>query len=87
MSHLIKYLFSFLENSSVLKTYMKGEALSKDTQSIMLACFLVYRSIPYLKNAHTQLEGKTNIRSHETAFVLLHINIQHAVDSIKNLPL
>uniref|UniRef100_A0A3B4FSC5 Anaphase-promoting complex subunit 1 n=1 Tax=Pundamilia nyererei TaxID=303518 RepID=A0A3B4FSC5_9CICH len=75
------------ENSSVLRTYMKGEALSKDTQSIMLACFLVYRSIPYLKNAHTQLEGKTNIRSHETAFVLLHINIQHAVDSIKNLPL
>uniref|UniRef100_A0A668RQ46 Anaphase-promoting complex subunit 1 n=1 Tax=Oreochromis aureus TaxID=47969 RepID=A0A668RQ46_OREAU len=44
------------ENSSVLGTYMKGEALSKDTQSIMLACFLVYRSIPYLKNAHTQLE-------------------------------
>ncbi|XP_006783633.1 anaphase-promoting complex subunit 1 [Neolamprologus brichardi] len=49
------------ENSSVLRTYMKGEALSKDTQSIMLACFLVYRSIPYLKNAHTQLEGCSSL--------------------------
>ncbi|XP_031601462.1 anaphase-promoting complex subunit 1 [Oreochromis aureus] len=49
------------ENSSVLGTYMKGEALSKDTQSIMLACFLVYRSIPYLKNAHTQLEGCSSL--------------------------
>ncbi|XP_005941360.1 anaphase-promoting complex subunit 1 [Haplochromis burtoni] len=49
------------ENNSVLRTYMKGEALSKDTQSIMLACFLVYRSIPYLKNAHTQLEGCSSL--------------------------
>lgn len=49
------------ENSSVLRTYMKGEALSKDTQSIMLACFLVYRSIPYLKNVHTQLEGCSSL--------------------------
>lgn len=49
------------ENSLVLRTYMKGEALSKDTQSIMLACFLVYRSIPYLKNVHTQLEGCSSL--------------------------
>lgn len=53
-----------LDNSSVLRSYMRGEALPKDTQSIVLACFLVYRSIPCLRNTHTQLEGKTNICSH-----------------------
>ncbi|XP_041866489.1 anaphase-promoting complex subunit 1 isoform X2 [Melanotaenia boesemani] len=45
------------DNSSVLRSYMRGEILSKDAQSIMLACFLVYHSIPCLKNTHTQLEG------------------------------
>lgn len=65
----IEYLFTFrafslLENSSVLRSYMKGEALPKDAQSTVLACFLVYRSIPCLRNAHTQLEGKTNTCCH-----------------------
>ncbi|CAG6016544.1 unnamed protein product [Menidia menidia] len=45
------------DNSSVLRSYMRGGVLSKDAQSTMLACFLVYRSIPFLKNTHTQLEG------------------------------
>uniref|UniRef100_A0A3B5BH31 Anaphase-promoting complex subunit 1 n=1 Tax=Stegastes partitus TaxID=144197 RepID=A0A3B5BH31_9TELE len=46
-----------------LRSYMRGEGLSRDAQSAMLASFLVYRSIPCLRNTHTQLEGKTN--SHE----------------------
>ncbi|KAM4592171.1 anaphase-promoting complex subunit 1 isoform 1-T1 [Odontesthes bonariensis] len=45
------------DNSTVLRSYMRGEVLCRDAQSIMLACFLVYRSIPCLKNTHTQLEG------------------------------
>uniref|UniRef100_A0A8P4FW56 Anaphase-promoting complex subunit 1 n=1 Tax=Dicentrarchus labrax TaxID=13489 RepID=A0A8P4FW56_DICLA len=45
------------DNSSVLRSYMRGEALPKDAQSMVLACFLVYRSIPCLRNTHTQLEG------------------------------
>uniref|UniRef100_A0A3B4V8D4 Anaphase promoting complex subunit 1 n=1 Tax=Seriola dumerili TaxID=41447 RepID=A0A3B4V8D4_SERDU len=52
------------DTGSVLRSYMRGEALPKDTQSITLACFLVYRSIPCLRNTHTQLEGKTNTCSH-----------------------
>nr|XP_033469621.1 anaphase-promoting complex subunit 1 isoform X3 [Epinephelus lanceolatus] len=49
------------DNSSVLRSYMRGEALPKDAQSIMLACFLVYRSIPCLRNTHTQLEGCSSL--------------------------
>ncbi|XP_061600875.1 anaphase-promoting complex subunit 1 isoform X1 [Cololabis saira] len=45
------------DNNSVLRSYVRGEVLSKDAQSVMLACFLVYRSIPCLKKSHTQLEG------------------------------
>uniref|UniRef100_A0A7N8XWN5 Anaphase-promoting complex subunit 1 n=1 Tax=Mastacembelus armatus TaxID=205130 RepID=A0A7N8XWN5_9TELE len=49
------------DNSSVLRSYMRGEALPKATQSIMLACILVYRSIPFLRNTHTQLEGCSSL--------------------------
>lgn len=49
------------DNSSVVRSYMRGEALSKDVHSIMLSCFLVYRSIPCLKNTHTQLEGCSSL--------------------------
>ncbi|XP_068590515.1 anaphase-promoting complex subunit 1 isoform X2 [Cebidichthys violaceus] len=49
------------DNSSVLRSYMRGEALPKAAQSIMLASFLVYRSIPSLRNTHTQLEGSTSL--------------------------
>uniref|UniRef100_A0A8D3EFE6 Anaphase-promoting complex subunit 1 n=1 Tax=Scophthalmus maximus TaxID=52904 RepID=A0A8D3EFE6_SCOMX len=49
------------DNSSVLRSYLRGEALPKDTQSITLACFLVYRSIPCLRNTHTQLEGCSSL--------------------------
>uniref|UniRef100_A0A3Q1II57 Anaphase-promoting complex subunit 1 n=1 Tax=Anabas testudineus TaxID=64144 RepID=A0A3Q1II57_ANATE len=49
------------DNSSVLRTYMRGETLPKDAQSIMLACFLVYRSIPCLRNTHTHLEGSSSL--------------------------
>ncbi|TKS85950.1 Anaphase-promoting complex subunit 1 [Collichthys lucidus] len=49
------------DNSAVLRSYMRGEALPKDAQSIVLACFLVYRSIPCLRNTHTQLEGCSSL--------------------------
>ncbi|XP_041646120.1 anaphase-promoting complex subunit 1 [Cheilinus undulatus] len=49
------------DNSSVLRSYMRGETLPKDAQSIMLACFLVYRSIPCLRNTDTQLEGCSSL--------------------------
>nr|XP_046257770.1 anaphase-promoting complex subunit 1 isoform X2 [Scatophagus argus] len=49
------------DNSSVLRSYMRGEALPKSAQSNMLACFLVYRSIPCLRNTHTQLEGCSSL--------------------------
>ncbi|XP_068597126.1 anaphase-promoting complex subunit 1 [Brachionichthys hirsutus] len=48
-------------NSSLLRSYMRGEALSRNAPSAMLACFLVYRSIPCLRNKHTQLEGCTSL--------------------------
>ncbi|XP_011601409.2 anaphase-promoting complex subunit 1 [Takifugu rubripes] len=44
-------------NSSVLRSYLRGEALPKSALSTMLACFLVYRSIPCLRHTHIQLEG------------------------------
>uniref|UniRef100_A0A3Q1EL04 Anaphase-promoting complex subunit 1 n=1 Tax=Acanthochromis polyacanthus TaxID=80966 RepID=A0A3Q1EL04_9TELE len=50
---------------SALRSYMRGEVLSRDAQSVMLASFLVYRSIPCLRNTHSQLEGKTNSCSRE----------------------
>ncbi|XP_041803521.1 anaphase-promoting complex subunit 1 isoform X1 [Chelmon rostratus] len=49
------------DHSSVLRSYMRGEALPKDAQSTVLACFLVYRSIPCLRNTHTQLEGCSSL--------------------------
>ncbi|CAL1577909.1 unnamed protein product [Knipowitschia caucasica] len=45
------------DNGSVLKCYMNGESFPKDIQCVALACFLIYRSIPYLKNTRSQLEG------------------------------
>ncbi|XP_020508782.2 anaphase-promoting complex subunit 1 [Labrus bergylta] len=48
-------------NSSVLRSYMRGEALPKEAQTIMLACFLVYRSIPCLRNTDTHLEGCSSL--------------------------
>uniref|UniRef100_A0A3B3C1J0 Anaphase-promoting complex subunit 1 n=1 Tax=Oryzias melastigma TaxID=30732 RepID=A0A3B3C1J0_ORYME len=44
----------------VVRSYMRGQVLFRDAQSLMLACFLIYRSIPFLKNTRTQLEGKTS---------------------------
>uniref|UniRef100_UPI0037E7A35D anaphase-promoting complex subunit 1 n=1 Tax=Semicossyphus pulcher TaxID=241346 RepID=UPI0037E7A35D len=49
------------DHSSVLRSYMRGEALPKDTQSILLASFLVYRSIPCLRNTDRQLEGCSSL--------------------------
>lgn len=49
------------ENGSVVKTYMMEASFPKDFQSVMLACFLVYRSIPYMRNTHSQLEGCSSI--------------------------
>ncbi|KAK5882709.1 hypothetical protein CesoFtcFv8_021266 [Champsocephalus esox] len=49
------------ENSSVLRSYMRGEALPQNGQSMALACFLVYRSIPCLRNTHTQLESCSSL--------------------------
>lgn len=57
-------VFSLLDNSSVLRSYMRGETLPKNALSTMLACFLVYRSIPCLRNSRTQLDGMTSMRSH-----------------------
>ncbi|KAF3841859.1 hypothetical protein F7725_023810 [Dissostichus mawsoni] len=48
-------------NSSVLRSYMRGEALPQNGQSMSLACFLVYRSIPCLRNTHTQLESCSSL--------------------------
>uniref|UniRef100_M4ARY5 Anaphase promoting complex subunit 1 n=1 Tax=Xiphophorus maculatus TaxID=8083 RepID=M4ARY5_XIPMA len=45
------------DHSSVVRSYMRGEVLSRDAQSIMLACFLVYRSIPSFRNTQANLEG------------------------------
>ncbi|XP_034407430.1 anaphase-promoting complex subunit 1 isoform X2 [Cyclopterus lumpus] len=49
------------DNSCVLRSYMRGEALPEAARSIMLASFLVYRSIPSLKNTHAQLEGCSSL--------------------------
>lgn len=45
------------DHNSVLKSYMSGEVLSMDARSVMLACFLVYRSIPFFRNTNAHLEG------------------------------
>ncbi|KAM3605750.1 uncharacterized protein V6R79_003985 [Siganus canaliculatus] len=45
------------DNTSVVRSYMRGEALPKNAQSTSLACFLVFRSVPCLRNTSTQLEG------------------------------
>ncbi|CAF97047.1 unnamed protein product, partial [Tetraodon nigroviridis] len=44
-------------NGSVLRSYLGGGALPQSSLSAMLACFLVYRSIPCLRNTRTHLEG------------------------------
>lgn len=49
------------DNSSVVKSYMRGEALPRDALSVTLACFLVYRSVPSLKDTHTQTEGCSSL--------------------------
>ncbi|CAJ1067046.1 anaphase-promoting complex subunit 1 isoform X1 [Xyrichtys novacula] len=49
------------DNSLVLRSYMRGKTLPKDAQSVMLACFLVYRSIPCLRNTETHLEGCSSL--------------------------
>ncbi|XP_010790443.1 anaphase-promoting complex subunit 1-like [Notothenia coriiceps] len=40
---------------------MRGEALPQNGQSMSLACFLVYRSIPCLRNTHAQLESCSSL--------------------------
>ncbi|XP_019719671.1 anaphase-promoting complex subunit 1 [Hippocampus comes] len=45
------------DNSSALKSYICSKALPDGTRSPMLACFLVYRSVPCLRNKLTQLQG------------------------------
>uniref|UniRef100_A0AAQ4Q8D6 Anaphase promoting complex subunit 1 n=1 Tax=Gasterosteus aculeatus aculeatus TaxID=481459 RepID=A0AAQ4Q8D6_GASAC len=49
------------DNSSVLRSYMRGEALPKAARSVMLASFLVYRSIPSLRTTRTTLEGCSSL--------------------------
>uniref|UniRef100_A0A8C5E962 Anaphase-promoting complex subunit 1 n=1 Tax=Gouania willdenowi TaxID=441366 RepID=A0A8C5E962_GOUWI len=49
------------DNSSVLRSYMKNEGLSREARSVMLACFLVYRSIPSLKNTDALLQGCSSL--------------------------
>uniref|UniRef100_A0A8C8G337 Anaphase-promoting complex subunit 1 n=1 Tax=Oncorhynchus tshawytscha TaxID=74940 RepID=A0A8C8G337_ONCTS len=49
----------WLTGDHVLKSYMSGQSLTEDMLSNMLACFLVYHSIPCLsKLSSTHLEGK-----------------------------
>uniref|UniRef100_A0A673WA52 Anaphase promoting complex subunit 1 n=1 Tax=Salmo trutta TaxID=8032 RepID=A0A673WA52_SALTR len=49
------------DNSHVLRSYMSGQSLTEDMLSNMLACFLVYHSIPCLsKMSATHLEGSTS---------------------------
>ncbi|XP_023863200.1 anaphase-promoting complex subunit 1 isoform X2 [Salvelinus sp. IW2-2015] len=49
------------DNSHVLRAYMSGQSLTEDMLSNMLACFLVYHSIPCLsKMSATHLEGSTS---------------------------
>ncbi|XP_036816071.1 anaphase-promoting complex subunit 1 isoform X1 [Oncorhynchus mykiss] len=49
------------DNSHVLRSYMSGQSLTEDMLSNMLACFLVYHSIPCLsKLSATHLEGSTS---------------------------
>uniref|UniRef100_A0A3P9JNL6 Anaphase-promoting complex subunit 1 n=1 Tax=Oryzias latipes TaxID=8090 RepID=A0A3P9JNL6_ORYLA len=61
------------DGNVVVRSYMRGQVPSREAQSLMLACFLIYRSIPFLKSSHTQLEGKSNRCSHKTVqCCLLH---------------
>ncbi|XP_035256642.1 anaphase-promoting complex subunit 1 isoform X2 [Anguilla anguilla] len=46
------------DNSHVLRAYISGQAYTKDMETSMLACFLVYHSIPCLAiMAGTHMEG------------------------------
>uniref|UniRef100_A0A8C1Q7R7 Anaphase-promoting complex subunit 1 n=1 Tax=Cyprinus carpio TaxID=7962 RepID=A0A8C1Q7R7_CYPCA len=46
------------DNGHVLQEYMRGQPMNNDTDVNMLACFLVYHSIPSLKNmVASDLEG------------------------------
>lgn len=49
------------DNSAVLRSYLRGGGLPRNSLSTMLACFLVYRSVPCLRNTHTQLEGCSSV--------------------------
>ncbi|KTF79943.1 hypothetical protein cypCar_00025366 [Cyprinus carpio] len=47
------------DNGHVLQEYMRGQPMNNDTDVNMLACFLVYHSIPSLKNmVASDLEGR-----------------------------
>ena len=51
--------FLWAGNSHVLCGYMSGQPLNEDTETNMLACFLIYHSLPSLKKmAAADLEGK-----------------------------
>lgn len=45
------------DNRALLSSYLKGGDLLEKAQSTMLACFLVYCSVPSLRNTHTVEEG------------------------------
>ncbi|XP_061646236.1 anaphase-promoting complex subunit 1 [Phyllopteryx taeniolatus] len=50
------------DNSSALRAYVRGEVPLDGARSPMLACFLVYRSVPCLRNKLAQLHGCTSLR-------------------------
>ncbi|KAM9809546.1 anaphase-promoting complex subunit 1 [Syngnathus typhle] len=49
------------DNSSALRSYIGRKALPDGPGSPMLACFLVYRSVPCLRNKLAQLQGCTSL--------------------------
>lgn len=50
------------DNSRVLQAYLRRQPMNNDTDVNMLACFLVYHSIPSLKNmVASDLEGKVTL--------------------------
>lgn len=64
LSFSLTFYLSYTDNRHVLQEYVSRLPTSDDTDTSILACFLVYHSIPsFRKMATTDLEGKKDIAS------------------------
>ena len=68
------------DHGHVLRAYLSRQPFSQDTPSCMLACFLVYHSIPRLgRGGGALLEGESHRGGGMLLFCLMHCTALHCI--------